>query len=196
GPPRRGLAGRQQLAAGALGERLGADLLEAVIGGAKLLACVDAPVLATQPFAVQEFGAGEVDHATAALEPLDRLAVERLRTFPIGQQGARAGLDAKGPIGAAGLRALAQAIERSGGRGRLVAADACLDQLGERPPVGPDVLVLARPAGGRERLGVAAVAVVEQRGAPPEDAEPHALAARHSLGRYGIEVRDALGLLA
>ena len=85
---RRGLAGGQQLAAGALGERLGADPAEAVVGGSKLLARVDAPVLAAQPFAVEELGAGEVDHATAAREPLDRLAVEGLRSSAVAQQRA------------------------------------------------------------------------------------------------------------
>ena len=45
-------------------------------------------ILATQPFAVQEPGAGEVDHATAALEPLDRLAVEGLRIGSVAQQRA------------------------------------------------------------------------------------------------------------
>src|SRR4051812_3556086 len=183
GPPGRGLAGGQQLAACALGERLGADLVEAVVGGAELLARVNAPVLATQPFAVQELGAGVMDHATAALEPLDRLAVERFRIASVAQQRARAGLDAKCPIGAAGPRALAEAIERSGGRGRLVAADAGLDLLGERPPEGPDVLVFARPAGGRKRLGVAAGARVGQCGGPPQDAPPPAPPAPPSARR-------------
>jgi hypothetical protein len=45
---------------------------------------VDAPVLATQPFAVQKSGAGEVDHATATRKPLDRLAVERLPSSSAG----------------------------------------------------------------------------------------------------------------
>src|SRR4051812_14258546 len=71
----RGLAGRQQLAAGAFGEPLRADPAELVVGGPELLARVDAPVLTTQPFAVPEPGAGQVDHAPAARQPLDRLAV-------------------------------------------------------------------------------------------------------------------------
>ena len=54
------------------------------MGGSELLPRVDAPVLATQLFAVQEPGAGEVDHATAARKPLDRLAVERLRSSSAG----------------------------------------------------------------------------------------------------------------
>src|SRR3954447_17252669 len=91
--PGRGLAGGQQLAAGALGERLGPDSVEVVVRGSKLLARVDAPVLATQPFAVGELRAGEVDHATAACEALARLAVEGLHVASAAHQRARAGLD-------------------------------------------------------------------------------------------------------
>ena len=87
-PLAHGLAGGQQLATGALGEPLRPDAAEHLVGGAQLLAGVDAPVLAAQPFAVQEPGAGEVDHAAAAGEPLDRLAVERLRVVVLAQQRA------------------------------------------------------------------------------------------------------------
>ena len=75
----RGLAGGQELAAGALGERLGADAAKHLVRGAQLLARVDAPVLAAQPLAVHQVGAGEMDGDPAALEPLDRLAVQRAR---------------------------------------------------------------------------------------------------------------------
>jgi hypothetical protein len=59
-PPRR-LTRRCELVTGALGEPLGPDTAELFVGSAELLARIDAPVLATQPFAVQEPGAGEVD---------------------------------------------------------------------------------------------------------------------------------------
>ena len=88
GAPPRGLTRGQELVTGALGKPLGPDVAEHLVGGSKLLARVDAPVLATQPFAVQEPGAGEVDHATAAREPLDRLAVEGLRILSLAQQRA------------------------------------------------------------------------------------------------------------
>src|SRR5262249_19154781 len=79
GPLTRSLTGGQELVAGALGEPLGPDAAEHLVGGSELLTCVDAPVFATQPFAVQEPGAGKVHDTTATREPLDRLAVERLR---------------------------------------------------------------------------------------------------------------------
>src|SRR5919201_4075468 len=49
-----GFAGGLELATGALGEALCAHAAEQLMGGSELLARVDAPVLATQPFAVYE----------------------------------------------------------------------------------------------------------------------------------------------
>ena len=74
--------------AGALGKPLGPDAAEHLVRRSKLLARVDAAVLAAQPLAVEEPGAGEVDDAAAAREPLDRLAVEGLRVFVVAQQRA------------------------------------------------------------------------------------------------------------
>src|SRR3954447_2818043 len=54
GDPARGLAGGEQLTAGALGERGGSHLAEAVVRGAQGLARVRAPVLAPEPLPVQE----------------------------------------------------------------------------------------------------------------------------------------------
>ena len=53
-----GLAGGQQLAAGPLGERLDAHRRQHLVGGAQLLARVDAPVLASQPLAVEQMARG------------------------------------------------------------------------------------------------------------------------------------------
>src|SRR5918995_3448742 len=81
----RGLTRGQELVTGALGKPLGADAAEHFVGGSELLTRVDAAVLATQPFAVLEPGAGEMDHATAAREPLHRLAVEGLGVSYVAQ---------------------------------------------------------------------------------------------------------------
>ena len=88
GAPGRCLAGCQQLAARALGERLRPDSVEVVVRGSQLLARVNAPVLATKPFAVSELRAGEMDHAAAACKALDRLAVEGLRISSAAEQRA------------------------------------------------------------------------------------------------------------
>jgi hypothetical protein len=53
-PLAHGLASGQQFAAGTLGEPLGPGSAEQVIGPVERSACFQAPVLATQPFVVQE----------------------------------------------------------------------------------------------------------------------------------------------
>ena len=63
-------------------------LAEHLVGGSKLLAGVDAPVLATQPLAVHEVCAGEMDGDTSALESFDRLAVQGLGSRAVAQQRA------------------------------------------------------------------------------------------------------------
>jgi hypothetical protein len=52
------LASGQQFAARALGEGVGADYGEQVVGGVQLVAGVEPPVLATEPLAVQQVGPG------------------------------------------------------------------------------------------------------------------------------------------
>jgi hypothetical protein len=72
------LAGGQQLAPGSFGERRHADRVQAVVSGPQLDAGVDAAVLAAQPFAVQQVGAGQFGAELGAAEPVDRLAVQVL----------------------------------------------------------------------------------------------------------------------
>ena len=84
--PAHRLARGRQLAAGALGERLGAEAAEHLVRGAQLLARVHAPVLAPQPLAVEQAGAGELDADPGALEPLDRLPVEGVRILSLAHQ--------------------------------------------------------------------------------------------------------------
>ena len=52
-------AGGRQLTAGPLGEPLHAHRAVQLVGDAQLLAGVDSTVLAAQPFAVEQMGAGE-----------------------------------------------------------------------------------------------------------------------------------------
>src|SRR5262249_37826060 len=154
GAPAHGLARGLELAPCALGEPVGADGAEHLVGGSKLLAGVRAAPLMTEPLAVSKAGPGELDRAAAPLESLDRLAVERVRVASLAQQGACAGLDAERPVRAAGSRPLAQAVERGSSVAGPSDMDACLDQLDEGPPVGDDVLVLACPLRSQERVGV------------------------------------------
>jgi hypothetical protein len=82
----RGFAGGQELARGALGERVHAHRGEQPVGGAQLLARVEALAFAAQPFAVEEVGAGECNADAGAAEPVDRLAVEALGGLAVAQQ--------------------------------------------------------------------------------------------------------------
>ena len=71
---RDGLAGGEQLAAGALRERRGTHGGEHLVGGAQLLAGIDAALLAAQPLAVERGARGpDRTREPAATEPLDRL---------------------------------------------------------------------------------------------------------------------------
>src|SRR6185312_1569540 len=125
------------------GERLDAHRGEQVIGGPQLGAGVPAPVLAAQPFAVQEVGAGYGRPHAGTAEPLDRLAIAVLGRLALTQQGTRARLGAKRPVGAAGTGRLGKPLENAGCARGLAAADGRLDQLRELPSEDAYVVVLA-----------------------------------------------------
>src|SRR6266516_5220734 len=55
------LAGGEQFAARALGEGLGPDLGEQVIGGVQLVAGVEPPGLAAEPLTVEQMGPGQLE---------------------------------------------------------------------------------------------------------------------------------------
>jgi hypothetical protein len=139
------------------------------MGGAQELARVGAAVLPAQPFAVEQLAARELDRRAAACEPLDRLAVERL-VFP--QQGTAPRFDPERPLRAARPGAFAQAIERVRGVIGLSDVDGGFDELDQRPAVRHHVFVLAGPLRIRERLAVATVGVVAQRGQPQDQPKP------------------------
>jgi hypothetical protein len=101
GPVGHGLTRVAQLTAGPLGERLDPDRLQHVVRRAKLLTRLVAAALAAQPLPVQQVSAGE--HRThAGLAQLgDRLAIQAVGDFALGQQRARPRLDPQPPVGAA-----------------------------------------------------------------------------------------------
>ena len=96
------LAGGQQLATCALSESLGAHRGEHVVRSAQLLAGVDPPTFATQPFAVGQPSASQVRRHPALAEQLDRLPVKVLGSFTVLDERARARLGSLCPLGAAG----------------------------------------------------------------------------------------------
>src|SRR5204863_362067 len=67
-----GAAGGQQFATGALGERLDPTVREHPVRGPELLARVDSPTLAAQPFAVEQMRPGAIAAHAGTAEPLDR----------------------------------------------------------------------------------------------------------------------------
>jgi hypothetical protein len=68
------------------GERRGPEPVEHAVCGAQVVARFCSPLLAPQPFAVHEMGAGELDRDTAAPEAVDRLAVQLVRDPSVAQQ--------------------------------------------------------------------------------------------------------------
>jgi hypothetical protein len=92
------LAGGGEFSACALGERVGADHDELLVGGAQLVACIDASVPATEPLSVEQMGAGEIGPQRCAAEPLDRLGVGVLGITTVADQRRGAGLYARGPV--------------------------------------------------------------------------------------------------
>jgi hypothetical protein len=67
------LAGGEQFPARTLGEGVGADRGEQVVGGVQLVAGVEPPLLATEPLAVEQVGPGKLGPQRCAAQPLDRL---------------------------------------------------------------------------------------------------------------------------
>ena len=122
------LAGGQQLAVGALGERLQAHVREHRVSDSQLLAGVDAAMLAPQPFAVQEMRAGQRRAGLDVRQPLDRVPVEPLGGFPLGQHRRRARVGPQRPVRAGGARNLSEPGERTGRALRLAAARGGLNQ--------------------------------------------------------------------
>ena len=74
--------------------------------------------------------------------------------------------------------------------------DAGLDQLNEGPTVRNDILVLACPPSISERLAVAAVAVMRERGHPPPNAKRIALTPRRRTRQHFVGDRLHPGLIA
>src|SRR6201999_2471469 len=87
------LTRRQQLAAGALGERLHPDRGEHVMGRTQLLARVGASALATQPLPVEQVRACKLRVQLGSAETINRLAVEVAGDLPVAQQRPAASLD-------------------------------------------------------------------------------------------------------
>jgi hypothetical protein len=127
-------------------------------------------VLAAQPLAVEQAGAGQFDPHPGALQALDRLAVERLGGVAFGRQRAGTGQDAERPVGARSARAWLQPAQRGGGDFGPAAPGSRLDKLDQRPCGVPLVGVFAAALGGVDSRLPAAEAVVEHGSGEPRSA--------------------------
>src|SRR3954447_26190683 len=105
------LSGGEQLVARALGEQVHADAREQLVRGAQLRACVDAPVCAAQPFAVEQVRPRQLRTKPRPPQPLDRLRVESLGRVPIAQQRPRTCLHPAAPVVGAHVVACGEAVD-------------------------------------------------------------------------------------
>ena len=147
------LARGQQLAAGALGEPFHADPVEQLVRGSQLRPRIDASMLAAQPLAVEEVGAGELGTEWCAAEPADRLLIARFGLLVVAEEARDARLDAACPVGVGGARGLREPLERSRAELGLPGPDARFDDLGQRPggDEEPGRLVARDGRGGQRR---------------------------------------------
>src|SRR6266849_2160490 len=102
------------------------------MGCSELLPRVYAPILAPEPFAVDEVRAGKLDADPGACEPLDRFAVERLGCVASVNEGLCACQHPEGPVRARRARALFEPRQRVGSDLRLARTSRRLDELWQR----------------------------------------------------------------
>ena len=157
------LAGRQELSPGPFGKRMGPHGRERVVREPQLVAGIDPPVLAAQPFAVAQPGAGQVRRHPGAAQPFERLAVLLFGGAPRGKQRTGPCRRTAGPVAAARRGDLGQSVGRRGGPLSLVAAQGGFYQLIERPGRDDELVGGAGAVGRRGGEPVVAEAVVEHR---------------------------------
>ena len=167
-----------------------------LVGGAQLLARVDAAALAAQPLAVEQVGAGELGAQPRAAQALDRLAIQALGGLAFAQQRARAGRDPQRPVGVGGTASPPRDARAARARSRRVLAPGRgLDQLAQRP--GRDEQ-LGRVVAGvlcrRQRLVVAAETVEQDRACPVCVLDGGPLAPGGGLVDRGVDQLGGLGL--
>src|SRR6516164_1880306 len=158
------LARRQKLPTRALCERFDPHRREHVVRRAELCARVDPAILAAQPFAVHQMGAGERGKNPAALKPGDRLSIQVVRVVPGADESVATSLGSQRPVRATGARGLRQARERLR-CGLSLAAPYCgLDELGQAPIAKRMVCVVRASLSCRLKRLVVATETVEQHG--------------------------------
>jgi hypothetical protein len=103
------------------------------VSGPQLHAGVHPAVLAAQPFAVEQVGAGEFRAELGAAQPVDPFAVAALGNFALAEQRAAARLDSQPEVGSTGPGEVRQPCECIASNACIAAACGGFDQLGQRP---------------------------------------------------------------
>src|SRR5580693_813510 len=161
-----------QLDARPFGKRRGADRIKDLMGAGELIAGVTPAPLAAQPLAVDQVGAPQFHPQAGAAETVDRLTVEVLGVLAVADQRPRAGLDTKHPVGLAGAGYIREPLHGAGRTLRHPAVHRRLDQLDERPAGELNRRgILTPPLRRGQRLLIAAHAVVQHGGRPPDKAK-------------------------
>ena len=105
------LPGRLQFGSGALCEPIHAEVGEQLMGRPQLGASITRPLLAPEPFPVQESRAGKVEAQPGGQKPLDRLLVQSFCFITLREQSLTPCLNAKSPACPARVGALDQLLE-------------------------------------------------------------------------------------
>ena len=174
GEPARGLAGGEELAAGALGERFGPHAAEALVGGAQGSRASARRFLAAQPLAVQEPGARELDRRRGCARAARSTRGSRATRRRSAARGERASMPSAQSVPLARV-SFAQALERVGGLAGAGRRGRRPRSARPAPSRTPHVLVLAAPAApprapprsGRGRCSSTAVGVAIMLSAEP-----------------------------
>ena len=154
---------------------------------AQLLAGVDPPTFATQPFAVGQPSTSQVRRHAALAEQLDRLPVKVLGSFTVLDERARARLGSLCPLGAAGTQSLRQAIHGVACNVPPAASRSGLHQLVQRPRGSHDFVRRARLLGRVTCKLVLAEAVVKCRGRVVGKRDRASLASGVGLARHDLD---------
>src|SRR5207237_3137435 len=89
---------RFQLDACALAERLHAEVGEEVMRRPQLIACIKASALTSQPLAVKQVSASEIDGSPRPTESVECLEIQLLGPLIFRQERLRARRDPEGPV--------------------------------------------------------------------------------------------------
>ena len=196
GASARCLAGGRQLAAGPLGEPLCTKPVEQLVGGAQLLAGVDSTVFAAQPLAIHQLGPSQVKRDMATAEARNRLPVEGFGARAGGQQGARAGLEPKSPVGATRLRSFDQTLKGYGAELVAPAPHGGFDQFGQRESVQTEPIVSGCQIGCGSGLLIPGETVEQHRARAVDHAQRQTLPSGGRILAGCLDQRNRFSIVA